>query len=190
MKFIEYKHYLLSDLYRHCCNKSLLTLLRAYFLIPGFKYSFWLRTTWYLKKSKKLIPIYAISRYFLHRTKYKTGIDIPFNTTIGKGLYIGHFGGIFVNNEVVIGNNLNLNHGVTIGTTYGGRTPGTPRIGNDVYIGPGSYIIGGITIGDNVAIGANTVVNKSIPDNGVVVGNAGKIISFRGASEYIINTDY
>lgn len=93
-----------------------------------------------------------------------------------------------VNHEAKIGNNCNINHGVTIGTTYGGQYPGTPIIHNNVYIGPGAKIIGGITIGSNVAIGANCVVTKPISDNGVVVGVPGKIISYKGASDYVVNT--
>ena len=118
------------------------------------------------------------------------GILIPYNVKIGRGFYIGHFGGIVVNADVVIGTNCNLNHGVTIGVTYGGKYPGSPVIGNNVYIGPGSFIIGGIEIGNNVAIGANTVVNKSLPDNAVVVGPSGEIVSYKGSSSYVINTDY
>jgi serine O-acetyltransferase len=118
------------------------------------------------------------------------GICIPYNTRIGSGLYIGHFGGIVVSSNAVIGKNFNINQGVTIGATYGGKYPGTPTIGDNVYIGPGSFVIGGIKISDNVAIGANTVVNKPIPENGVVVSPPGEIVSWKGSTNYIVNTDY
>ncbi len=190
MNFRQYRDYVLSDLYRYCGVKSKREFWRAYFLIPGFKYTFWLRTARFLKGNLLLVPLYVVSRFLLNRLKYKFGIDIPYNTSIGTGLYIGHFGGIVVSDRAQIGNNCNINQGVTVGTTFGGRYPGTPKIGDYVYMGPGSFIIGGIEVGSNVAIGANTVVNKSVSDNGVVVGQAGELVSFQGAAQYVINTDY
>jgi len=77
---------------------------------------------------------------------------------------------------------------VSIGAAYGGNYPGVPKIGDNVYIAPGAKLIGGITIGNNVAIGANSVVTKSIPDNAVVVGIPGEVISYKGSENYVINT--
>ena len=134
------------------------------------------------------MPLYILCRVFLARCQYKYGISISYDTKIGPGFYIGHSGGIVVHHKVKIGNNCNINHGVTIGATYGGKRPGVPTILNNVYMAPGSKIIGGITIGNNVAIGANCVVTASVPDNAVVVGVPGKIISYRGSSNYIVNT--
>lgn len=190
MQFREYKHYVMSDLFRYCGKKSGKEFWKAYFVIPGFKYSFWLRTAKYLKDQSLAFPLYVCSRFWLSRLKYKYGIDIPYNTCIGTGLYIGHFGGIVVSHHAHIGKNCNMNHGVTIGTTFGGKNPGTPEIGDNVYIGPGAYVIGGIQIGNSVAIGAKTVVVKSVSDNGVVVGKAGEVFSYNGSGEYIVNTCY
>jgi serine O-acetyltransferase len=67
---------------------------------------------------------------------------------------------------------------------------GYPILGDNVYIGPGAKIIGGIKIGNNVAIGANCVVTKNIPDNSVVVGIPGRVISQDGVTGYIDNIDY
>lgn len=121
------------------------------------------------------------------RYGYKYGISIPYNTKIGSGFYIGHYGGIVVSHEAQIGKNCNISHGVTVGTSYGGKYPGTPVIQDGVYIGPGAKVIGGITIGNNVAIGANCVVTKPISDNSVVVGVPGRVISEKGAGEYVVN---
>lgn len=136
------------------------------------------------------MPLYVFCRLRLRRLQFKYGISLPYNTEIGNGLYIGHYGGIVINHETVIGKNFNLNQGVTIGATYGGKFPGTPKIGDNVYVGPGSFIIGGIEIGHNVAIGANTVVSKPVPDNGVVAGAPGEVISYKGSGNYVVNTDY
>ena len=71
-----------------------------------------------------------------------TGISIPYRTKIGKGLYIAHFGGIFVNEDVVIGENCNLSQGVTIGLGGRGEQRGCPVIGDRVFIGPGGCLTG------------------------------------------------
>lgn len=67
---------------------------------------------------------------------------------------------------------------------------GAPTIGDNVYVGPGALIVGKITIGNNVVIGGHAVVTKDVPDNSVVVGNPGKVISSGGSDGYVVNTDY
>jgi serine O-acetyltransferase len=119
--------------------------------------------------------------------RYKFGISIPVSTEIGFGFYIGHIGNIVISGRSKIGNNCNISHGVTIGRTNRGKYPGAPIIGDNVYIAPGAKVIGKITIGNNAAIGANAVVVESVPDNAVVVGIPGKVISFNGSQGYIHN---
>ena len=112
---------------------------------------------------------------------YKFGIQISYTTKIGYGFYIGHFGNIFVNSKTIIGNNVNISQGVTIGSENG-----VPTIGDGVYIGPGAKVVGNIIIGNNVAIGANSVVfnkmnkPKNIPDNAIVIGIPAKVTSLMG----------
>ena len=191
MNLSECKRLIISDVYRYSGKKNGLAFLKSYFTIPGFKYGFFLRLTLYLRsKFLLLLPLYFISRILLNHYKYKFGIDISYDTQVGSGLYIGHFGGIVVNYKTKIGKNCNINHGVTIGETFGGKNPGVPEIGDDVYIGPGSIIIGGIKVGNSVAIGAHSVVTQSIPDCGVVVGNPARIISMKGSGIYVSNIDY
>jgi serine O-acetyltransferase len=90
----------------------------------------------------------------------------------------------------VIGDNCNISQGVTIGEANRGPRKGTPVIGNNVYIGPGAKIIGAVHIGNNVAVGANCVVTRDVPDGAVVVGVPGRVISYEGSKGYIIRTDY
>ena len=134
--------------------------------------------------------IYPLSRCVLYHLTYKLGISIPLVTEIGSGFYIGHFGGIVVNYETVIGKNCNISQGVTIGVANRGKNKGYPQLGDNVYIGPGAKIIGSIKVGNNVAIGANCVVTKDVPDNSVVAGVPGKIISEQGSVGYVDRTDY
>jgi len=97
---------------------------------------------------------------------------------------------IVVSDYAQIGKNCNISHGVTVGQMNRGGRKGTPTIGDNVYIGPGARVIGQIRIGNNVAIGANTVVTKDVPDNAVLVGAPGRVISLNDSTDYVMNTDY
>lgn len=174
-----------ADMFRYV-GAGTKSLLYSYFHFIGFRYVFWMRLSFFLKK-KKIKISYYISRYFLYRMKIKLGIDIPYNTDIKPGFYIGHFGGIVVHPDVKIGWNCNISNRVTLGVSSRGKNKGVPQIGDNVYIGPGAVIIGSITIGDNVAIGANCVVTKDIPENAVVVGVPCRIISYKGSEGYVRN---
>jgi len=192
MKYIHFKELIKSDLFRYSGHISCGKFFRYFFTVPGFKYSFFIRCCSYLRDKKCMrYLLYPFAKVFYLHYSFKYGISIPFTCSIGKGLYIGHFGGIVVHHKTVIGRNCNISHCVTIGTSARGERKGCPKIGDYVYIGPGAKIFGAITIGDNVAIGANCVVNKDIPDNSVVVGVPGKIISSsKGSTGCIIRTDY
>jgi serine O-acetyltransferase len=191
MVFKDYKFLIYSDLYRITGTVKATTLL--WYILRGgsFKYNFWLRTCLYTKSSPMLkYSFYPFARFFLGRLIYKLGISIPPDTKIGSGFYIGHFGGIVVNGQSVIGKNCNISQGVTLGQANRGRNKGYPTLGDNIYIGPGAKIVGAVKIGNNVAIGANCVVTKDIPDNSVVVGIPGKVISQEGSKGYVNRTDY
>ena len=111
----------------------------------------------------------------LKLTSYITHIQIPSDTQIGEGLYIGHFGPIIVNPDAVIGKNFCISVGTLVGNALG-KKKGVPTIGDNVFMGRNSIVIGNVTIGNNVLIGAGSVVVKDIPDNCVVAGNPAKII--------------
>ena len=110
-----------------------------------------------------------LTKYYLYKLRkygYKTGFQIPPNT-VGKGLTIWHWGPIIISPHAQIGQNCTLNPMVVIGhKNHKGKAP---VIGDNVFIGGGSYIIGPVTIGNNVIIGQNVVVTKDIRDNSVIV---------------------
>ncbi|MCD6287590.1 MAG: serine acetyltransferase [Candidatus Hydrogenedentes bacterium] len=135
----------------------------------------------------KLVSIPYGFLYFL--LGVVTGIYIPLETDIGPGLYIGHWGGIMVHPKTVIGENCNLSQGVTIGEGGRAGNRGVPRIGDRVYIAPGAKVFGDIVIGNDVAIGANAVVNKSVPDKAVVGGIPAAVISMDGSADFVILSD-
>lgn len=118
---------------------------------------------------------------------HKFGYEIPHRTKIGKGFYIGHFGGIAVNPEATIGDNVSISKGVTIGHANRGKRKGVPTIGNLVWIGTNAVIVGKVTIGNNVLIAPNAYVNFDVPDNSIVIGNPAKITPSENAVEgYIV----
>ena len=129
-----------------------------------WKYEIILRKhEYYFNKEKKNIIDKIKLRHFSrlhHKLSMKYTTSIPINVC-GPGLSIAHFGSIYVNSKCVIGKNLRIQSGVTIGGSY--STPGKfPILGDNVYVGTGAKIIGGVSIADDVAIGANAVVVKDI----------------------------
>ena len=117
---------------------------------------------------------YVWEVYLLRKLAYKTGIQIPPNV-FDRGLQIYHWGSIIVNGSAKVGKNAKIYPGVVIGA----HKQACPIIGNDCFIGAGAKITGGITIGDNVTIAPNAVVNKSFPSNTVVGGIPAKIIKYK-----------
>lgn len=105
----------------------------------------------------------------------KYGMELLYNPSIGRGLVIGHWGRIVMSGAAVIGDQVMLTHGVTIGRDVRGKRKGDPTIGNRVAIRANSTVVGGITIGDDVVIAPNTFVNFDVPSNSVVVGNPATI---------------
>jgi serine O-acetyltransferase len=112
-----------------------------------------------------------------HRLAIKLGFSIPKNV-FEAGLCIVHYGTIVVSPDARIGENCRIHPSTSIGYFNG-----APTIGRNVYIGPGAKLFGPITIGDNVTIGANAVVNRDIPNNVTVGGIPAKIISNKSSLE-------
>lgn len=107
---------------------------------------------------------------------------IPYQAKIGKGTKFGYGGmGVVIHSDAEIGDFCTIGQQVTIG---GGNSkyPGLPKIGNNVAIHKGVIVFGGITVGDNVEIGANAVVNKPVPDNAIVAGVPAKILRIKDAN--------
>lgn len=112
--------------------------------------------------------------------------EFPNKAHIAPGVFIPHAFGIIIHYQVTIGENCTLSQDVTIGVGGRGEKRGCPQIGDRVFIGPGARIFGSITIGNDVAIGANAVATKNLPDQAVAVGIPAKIISYQGSKDWII----
>jgi serine O-acetyltransferase len=130
----------------------------------------------------------AVANYRRHRLGTRLGLTIPLNV-FGPGLAIAHYGTIVVNSAARVGANCRIHVCVNIGTAAGERDA-APRIGDNCYIGPGAKIFGPITIGDNVAIGANAVVNKSFPDSNVTLAGVPAQIVSRQGSRNLLTTGF
>lgn len=135
--------------------------------------------------NNKLLNI--IYRFLYHNIKQKHGIEISYKTKIGRGLYLGHPYNITINENAVIGDNCNIHKGVTIGQENRGKRKGSPVIGNCVWIGVNSTIVGKCNIGSDVLIAPNSYVNCDIPDHSIVFGNPCIIKSKEYATEGYIN---
>ena len=174
-----------ADLYRYgglTGTKGFLKGLRT----PGFRY------TWLLRKTaSSKAPLRWFYSLLKRRYYFRYQFQIPTNTKIGEGLYIGHFGRLIINEEAIIGKYCNLAAGVTIGEARRGSRKGSPIIGDYVWIGIGAVVVGKITIGSNVLIAPNAYVNTDVPPNSIVMGNPARIISKENACEgyieYILN---
>ncbi len=152
--------------------------------LAEYRFSRWVRLH---VRTPGLRQLLRLAGYAWHKSiEISTGIDLPNAAEIGPGLYIAHFGGIFVNCDARIGANCNISAGVVIGSGGRGDAAGCPVIGDRVFVGPGACVLGRVRIGDDVAIGANAVVTIDLPPNAVAVGNPARIVSDRGSGDYIV----
>lgn len=117
-----------------------------------------------------------ISQY----ARFMTGIEIHPGATIGKGLFIDHGMGVVIGETSVIGDNVTLFQGVTLGGTGKEKGKRHPTLGSNIVVGTGAKVLGNIRIGDGVMIGANAVVIKDVPDDSTVVGVPGRIVKKEG----------
>jgi serine O-acetyltransferase len=148
-----------------------------------YRFSRWVQDKVHIPGIRLFLKI--LSAIWRKLIEFTTGIELPNMAEIGKGVFMPHPYGIIISG-VKIGGNCTLCHDVTIGGAGRGNKHGSPTIGDRVYIGPGARIFGPITIGNDVAIGANAVVTKDLPDNAVAVGVPAKIISYKGSNDFIV----
>jgi serine O-acetyltransferase len=128
------------------------------------------------------LPFSALYRILKPLSQILTGIDIPCETRIGRRLLIEHFGDIIVSGDTVIGDDVVIRNGVTLGLKRTGQR-GAPVIGNRVDIGTGAKVLGPVTIGDDVVIGANAVVITDVPSNSLAVGVPARIVPRRDSGK-------
>lgn len=153
--------------------RSLPEVLLAYpgvhaVLLHRLSHKLWL-ADW--KLSARLLAAFA---------RWLTNVDIHPGATIGKRFFIDHGACVVIGETAEIGNDVTLYHGVTLGGTTWHKTKRHPTLGNNVLVGAGAKILGAIKLGDNVRIGANSVVTKDVPPCCTVIGIPGRIIQQKG----------
>ena len=119
---------------------------------------------------------YFLARWLSQRTAHKTGIEIHPGAQIGKGLFIDHGHGVVIGETTIIGDNVTLYQGVTLGGNGKEHGKRHPTIGNNVMISAGARVLGSLTVGDNSKIGSGSVVLSEVPPNSTVVGVPGRVV--------------
>ena len=130
---------------------------------------------WYQKHGAIAKVILALHLLIYKHYQFKCGIDLCYRARVGRGLLFQHFGGIVVSPDAVIGDNVTIYQCVTIGK----NGEKAPIIGDGCTIYAGAKVLGGITLGKNVIVGANAVVLNDCPDNAIVAGVPAKIIRIK-----------
>jgi serine O-acetyltransferase len=113
-----------------------------------------------------------------------TGISIPREVEIGAGLYLPSFGGVILGHGA-IGENCTIEHSVTLGIAGKGDERGTPILGDRVFVGAHSMVVGKITIGDDAVIFPGSIVTRSVPPRAVVMGHPARVVSREGSFAWI-----
>lgn len=142
------------------------------FLYPSFKVILRYRVAHKLYLSGH----FFLARWISQRAARKTGIEIHPGATIGKGLFIDHGSGVIIGETAVIGDNVTLYQGVTLGGTGKEKGKRHPTLEDNVMVSAGAKILGSFTIGENSKIGAGSVVLEEVPPNCTVVGVPGRIV--------------
>ena len=123
----------------------------------------------------------------LNKSGERYGKNIAYKIKIEEGFYLGHPYNITINEESILGKNINIHKGATIGKENRGKKLGAPKIGNNVYIGVNSTVVGKIEIGNDVLIAPNSYLNFNVPSHSIVIGSPGVIIPNEKATEGYVN---
>lgn len=128
---------------------------------------------------------FFLGRFFSQLARFLTGIEIHPGAKIGRRLFIDHGLGVVIGETAIVGDDVTLYQGVTLGGTGKEHGKRHPTIENEVVIGGGAKVLGNITVGENCRIGAGSVVLRNVPANSTVVGVPGHII-FRNGQRVVI----
>lgn len=152
------------------------SMFEVVFTYSGLHAIWWHRIAhWFFRKR-----FFTIARILSQISRFLTGIEIHPGAVIGKRLFIDHGMGVVIGETCVIGDDVVLYQGVTLGGTGKEKGKRHPTIGNKVVISSGAKVLGSFKVGDNSNIGANAVVLREVPPNSTVVGIPGKVVKRDG----------
>jgi serine O-acetyltransferase len=174
----DIREHVTSIMERDPAPKSGLEILLCY---PGLHAVWIYRFTHRLYKAK----LFLLARIVSQWARWMTGIEIHPGAEIGKRLFIDHGMGVVFGETAVVGDDVTIYQGVTLGGTGKERGKRHPTIRNGVVIGAGAQVLGNITVGENSRVGAASVVIDDVPDNSTIVGVPGHII-FRNGKRVVI----
>ncbi len=171
------------------CN----SVLEIFFCYSGFQaitahrffHKLWIKDLGLLSFARPSLKFFI--RISAHITKILTGIEIHPAAHIGKAFFIDHGSGVVIGETTIIGDNVTIYQGVTLGGVSTKKEKRHPTLGSNIIVGAGAKILGNITIGDYVQVGANSVVIKDIPAYSTVVGIPGRIVKMNGELKEAIN---
>lgn len=170
--------YIKSDCFRYTAKDDLKNIIKLYITNSTFRWQVAFRMC---NSVGRGIRLAGNILWRANRTKRK--ILIPKHTKVGYGLIIAHGGPVVINGTAIIGNNFGVSQFTTIGANNGKAA----IIGDNVYIDPNVCIVEDIHIGNNVTVGAGSVVTKDIPDNATIAGNYAKVLNYNNPGRYVIN---
>jgi serine O-acetyltransferase len=153
-----------------------------------FRFGRWrytVRPSWLRK------PLSLLYKFAKVACQILTGIDLPCETRVGRRLLLEHFGGIIISGDSVIGDDVVIRHGVTLGLARSGQA-GSPVLGNRVDVGAAAKFLGNVRIGDDAVIGANAVVLTDVPPGALAVGVPARVVAraWRHADGVIVSMRY
>jgi serine O-acetyltransferase len=176
----DYLNYVCSDIKSLRVNRN----LKSLFLNDVYRFQRVLRFLEFKVNCTSHKLIILVTKVYFHYLSKKLGFTIPINV-FGPGLSIAHYGTIIVNGAARVGSNCRIHACTNIGTSAGFQAK-APKIGDNCYIGPGAKIFGDISIANNIAIGANSVVNKSFLTSDITIaGVPAKMISDKSSLKLI-----
>ena len=163
--------------------RNLFEVLLTY---PGLHALMFHRVAHALDRAK--VPV--LPKLLMTAARWLTGVEIHPSARIGRGLFIDHGAGVVIGETAVLGDNVTLFQGVTLGGTGKERGKRHPTLGNNVVVGAGAKVLGNITIGHHALIGANAVVVRDVPEDSTVVGVPGRITRTKDRHFEGINLDH
>jgi serine O-acetyltransferase len=169
------KYLIHSDLFRVTGRTGTATLIKTWRTVPSFRFLVAYRIGVWARSGSHHRPTRWLTSRSYRRNSIRYGIEIPFGARVGAGLRINHqVGGVVVNQRAVLGSAITLTPGVVIGNNA--PNPDAPVLGDRVVLNVGSKIIGAITLGNDIQVGANAVVIRDVPDDTVVAGVPARVI--------------
>ena len=165
----KFKEFLDNYKKKDPASRSYLEILTCY---PGLHATFFHKISKFFWK----LNLKLIARMISHISRFLTGIEIHPAVKIGKNIFIDHGMGVVIGETTIIGDNVSIYQGVTLGGTKWEKKKRHPTINDNVIIGAGAKVLGPISVGKNSKIGANSVVTRNVPSNTTVIGIPARVI--------------